>query len=238
MPSDVLVQVLSFISPLLATSQPTSAHGLPIFLPVLSTLLASPSTRALVTDPSSPPILDGLAQVLKASPGSSTERVGAPGGGAVALGGGNNGDTQNAYWTGFCWWELSFDPAFAAVMDKCVLLPLMPSISARACAEGLTACPLRALPPHCRKYDLLPSFLLLARTSPKQKILRIVLATLANLLRLAPEVNTPALLAAGGLPFVGGLEKGGKGVRGDDEELVADLEFVTATLKERAETLS
>jgi V-type H+-transporting ATPase subunit H len=89
-----------------------------------------------------------------------------------------------------------------------------------------------------RKYDLLPSFLLLARTSPKQKVLRIIMATLANLLRLAPEVNTPALLAAGGLTFVNGLEKGGKGVRGDDEELVADLEFVTSALKERAQTLS
>ena len=121
MQSDVIVQVLSFISPLLASAQPTSAHGLPIFLPVLSTLLASPSTRAIVTDSSSPPILTGLAQVLKSCAGSATERVGAAGGGAVALGGGNsNGNTQNAYWTGFCWWELSFDPAFAAVMDKCV----------------------------------------------------------------------------------------------------------------------
>lgn len=123
-PSDVLTQVLSFISPLLAPSSSSgslSAHGLPVFLPFLATLLASPPTRSLIADPASPPVLVGLAKVLKAAAGNVTERVGTPGGGAVALGGGsNNGDVQNVYWTGFCWWELSFDRDFAAVMDKYV----------------------------------------------------------------------------------------------------------------------
>lgn len=82
---------------------------------------------------------------------------------------------------------------------------------------------------------MIPHLLSLAQSSPKQKVLRITLATFRNLMTLAPEVNVPAMLAAKVGPFVQSL-KGRK--LGEDGELEDDLLVLGDVLKEAGNNLS
>lgn len=93
-------------------------------------------------------------------------------------------------------------------------------------------CPARNA--HHSKLDLIPILLQVAQSSPKEKVLRIVLATFRNLITQAPQQNLPALLAAGVLPFIVSLQ----GRKFGDEDLVEDLQLCTEELKERKKSLS
>ncbi|CDZ96853.1 Vacuolar H-ATPase V1 sector, subunit H [Phaffia rhodozyma] len=86
-----------------------------------------------------------------------------------------------------------------------------------------------------KKLNLVPHLLSLAQSSPKQKVLRITLATFRNLITLAPQVNVPAMLAARVAPFVESL-KGRK--LGEDTELEDDLNVLGDVLKEARSNLS
>ena len=72
------------------------------------------------------------------------------------------------------------------------------------------------------------------QSSPKEKVLRVIIATLRNLITLAPAINLPAMLAAKILPSLISLQSRKWG----DDEIVEDLGICVDALKERAEGLS
>ena len=61
-----------------------------------------------------------------------------------------------------------------------------------------------------------------------------IIATLRNLITLAPSINLPAMLAAKILPALMSLQ----GRKWGDDEVVEDLGICVDALKERAEGLS
>ncbi|KAL7409520.1 ATPase, V1 complex, subunit H [Mrakia frigida] len=85
-----------------------------------------------------------------------------------------------------------------------------------------------------RKLSILPPLLHALQSSPKEKVLRVIIATLRNLITLAPTINLPAMLAAKILPALVSLQ----GRKWGDDEVVEDLGICVDALKERAEGLS
>ena len=84
------------------------------------------------------------------------------------------------------------------------------------------------------KLSVIPSLLYVLQSSPKEKVLRVVIATLRNLIILAPSINLPAMLAAKILPALVSLQ----GRKWGDDEVIEDLGICVDALKERAEGLS
>lgn len=200
----------STLSPLLSLvnshlSSPAS-HLRDLALQSLAALLAKSSTRQVVwaLDDSKNPLVSSLVKILEQ----------------------NNSTPQISYQVVFCFWELTFERDIASTIDKSVSLP---PFEVRG-AWILTSLS-HALSRRC---NLIPALLTLAQSSPKEKVLRVVLATFANLITLAPTPNVAAMLAAKVLPFLISLQAR----RFGDEDLAADLESCIATLKERAATLS
>jgi len=85
-----------------------------------------------------------------------------------------------------------------------------------------------------KKYDVIPSFIKVAKTAVKEKVIRVIVATFRNLVTKAPTENLPAMLVAELLPLVKNLLTR----KYSDEETVEDLEFLRDELARNFERLS
>ncbi|KAH9966492.1 ATPase V1 complex subunit H [Russula dissimulans] len=71
-----------------------------------------------------------------------------------------------------------------------------------------------------KRYDVIPLFIGVAQAAAKEKVVRVNIATLRNLVTKAPSANLPAMLVAQLLPFVKNLATR----KWSDEDILEDLE--------------
>ena len=115
------------------------------------------------------------------------------------------------------------------------------------------------VPGHCvysedyRNYDVIPLFISVAQAAAKEKIVRVIIATLRvsfllrshrisylcfdalkNLVTKAPSANLPAMLVAELLPFVKNLAAR----KWSDEDILEDVNFLRDELEARFESLT
>ncbi|KAH9997541.1 ATPase V1 complex subunit H [Russula vinacea] len=85
-----------------------------------------------------------------------------------------------------------------------------------------------------QKYDVIPLFISVAQAAAKEKIVRVNIATLRNLVTKAPSANLPAMLVAQLLPFVKNLATR----KWSDEDILEDVHFLRDELEARFESLT
>ncbi|KAF8197401.1 armadillo-type protein [Pholiota molesta] len=85
-----------------------------------------------------------------------------------------------------------------------------------------------------KKYDIIPILVEVAQNAVKEKVYRVILATLRNLVTKAPKENLPAMLVSQLLPFVKKLE----GRKWSDEDILEDVQFLKDELNTRFESLT
>ncbi|WVR08626.1 hypothetical protein IAU60_005682 [Kwoniella sp. DSM 27419] len=93
----------------------------------------------------------------------------------------------------------------------------------QAAAEGLD-----------KKYDIVAVLTNVAKAAVKEKVQRVVVATLRNLISLAPSQNLPSMFVAKLLPFVISLQSR----KWSDDEIVEDLDYLKSELQTRLDGLS
>ncbi|SJX65557.1 related to vacuolar ATP synthase subunit H [Sporisorium reilianum f. sp. reilianum] len=84
------------------------------------------------------------------------------------------------------------------------------------------------------KLGLVPLLVDVARNAVKEKVTRVTVATLRNLLAKAPDVNAPVMLGSKGLTLCENL----LARKWSDDEIDDDLEYVRAELAERLKTMT
>lgn len=84
------------------------------------------------------------------------------------------------------------------------------------------------------KFGFIPILADVARSAVKEKVVRIVVATLRNLLENAPSPNTSALLGSKGLPLMESLASR----KWSDEEITEDIDYVKEALSEKLKVMS
>lgn len=84
------------------------------------------------------------------------------------------------------------------------------------------------------KFGFIPILADVARSAVKEKVVRIVVATLRNLVENAPSPNTSALLGSKGLPLMESLASR----KWSDEEITEDINFVKEALSEKLKVMS
>lgn len=82
--------------------------------------------------------------------------------------------------------------------------------------------------------DLVPILLDAAKSSVKEKIVRISIGTIANTVKLAPKVSIPAIISHGGVSLIKTLSER----KWADEELIADLNTLVETLDDAVASMS
>lgn len=85
-----------------------------------------------------------------------------------------------------------------------------------------------------RKFQLIPILADLAKHAAKEKVTRVTIATLRNLLTIAPEQNVPAMIAANLLNLVNSLSTR----KWSDDDLIEDLKYLKDELWERQQGLT
>ncbi|WVQ63352.1 uncharacterized protein L199_001504 [Kwoniella botswanensis] len=85
-----------------------------------------------------------------------------------------------------------------------------------------------------KKFDIVAILTNVAKGAVKEKVQRVVVATLRNLLAIAPSQNLPSMFVAKLLPFVISLQSR----KWSDEEIVEDLDYLKEELKTRLDGLS
>jgi len=85
-----------------------------------------------------------------------------------------------------------------------------------------------------KKYDVIPLFISVAQAAAKEKVVRVNIATLRNLVTKAPSANLPAMLVARLLPFVKNLATR----KWSDEDILEDVQFLRDELEARFESLT
>jgi len=85
-----------------------------------------------------------------------------------------------------------------------------------------------------KKYDVIPLFIGVAQAAAKEKVVRVNIATLCNLVTKAPSANLPAMLVAQLLPFVKNLATR----KWSDEDILEDVQFLRDELEARFESLT
>ncbi|KAH9981470.1 ATPase V1 complex subunit H [Lactifluus volemus] len=85
-----------------------------------------------------------------------------------------------------------------------------------------------------KRYDVIPLFVSVAQAAAKEKVVRINIATLRNLVTKAPSANLPAMLVAQLLPFVKNLATR----KWSDEDILEDVQFLGDELNARFESLT
>ena len=85
-----------------------------------------------------------------------------------------------------------------------------------------------------RKFSIVPLLVDIARGAVKEKVIRITIATLKNLLLKAPSQNGPVMLGSKLLPLVEILSER----KWSDEELEEDLKFLASELEEKLKGMS
>ncbi|KAJ9093252.1 hypothetical protein QFC20_007170 [Naganishia adeliensis] len=85
-----------------------------------------------------------------------------------------------------------------------------------------------------KRFDLIALFAEVARTAAKEKVTRVVMATLRNLLNLAPDANINSMLVQKLLPLV----KSFSTRKWSDDEVVDDIKYLKDELEERLANLT
>ncbi|KAF9098852.1 H(+)-transporting V1 sector ATPase subunit H [Mortierella sp. GBA35] len=85
-----------------------------------------------------------------------------------------------------------------------------------------------------RKYDVIPQLVEIARSAIKEKVIRVIIATLRNLVEKAPEANLAAMAAMKLLQFSENLSSR----KWSDSEILEDVNFLKAELQENFHTLT
>jgi len=85
-----------------------------------------------------------------------------------------------------------------------------------------------------KRYDVIPLFISVAQAAAKEKVVRVIIATLRNLVTKAPSANLPAMLVAQLLPFVKNLATR----KWSDEDILEDVQFLIDELNARFESLT
>ncbi|KAI0306737.1 ATPase V1 complex subunit H [Multifurca ochricompacta] len=85
-----------------------------------------------------------------------------------------------------------------------------------------------------KRYDVIPLFISVAQAAAKEKVVRVNIAALRNLVTKAPSANLPAMLVAQLLPFVKNLATR----KWSDEDILEDVQFLRDELKARFESLT
>ncbi|KAF8938382.1 H(+)-transporting V1 sector ATPase subunit H [Haplosporangium gracile] len=85
-----------------------------------------------------------------------------------------------------------------------------------------------------RKYDVIPQLVDIARSAIKEKVIRVVIATLRNLVEKAPEANLAAMAAVKLLQFSENLSSR----KWSDTEILEDVNFLKTQLQENFHTLT
>ncbi|KAH9060038.1 ATPase V1 complex subunit H [Lactarius vividus] len=85
-----------------------------------------------------------------------------------------------------------------------------------------------------KRYDVIPLFISVAQAAAKEKVVRVNIATLRNLVTKAPSANLPAMLVAELLPFVKNLATR----KWSDEDILEDVQFLIDELNARFESLT
>ncbi|KAF9941057.1 H(+)-transporting V1 sector ATPase subunit H [Modicella reniformis] len=85
-----------------------------------------------------------------------------------------------------------------------------------------------------RKYDLIPHFVEIAKSSIKEKVIRVIIATFKNLVEQAPEANLAAMASVKLLQFCEHLSTR----KWSDPDIVEDVNYLKAELEKNIHTLT
>ncbi|EIW70107.1 hypothetical protein TREMEDRAFT_61869 [Tremella mesenterica DSM 1558] len=85
-----------------------------------------------------------------------------------------------------------------------------------------------------KKYDAIALLTNIAKAAVKEKVTRVVVATLRNLLTIAPSQNLPSMFVVKLLPFVNSLRER----KWSDDEIVEDLNYLRDELRSRLDGLT
>ncbi|KAK3847564.1 MAG: armadillo-type protein [Linnemannia gamsii] len=85
-----------------------------------------------------------------------------------------------------------------------------------------------------RRYDVIPPLVEIAKSAIKEKVIRVIISTLRNLVEKAPEANLAAMAAVKLLTFTENLSTR----KWSDGEILEDVNFLKAELEENFQTLT
>ncbi|KAF9358084.1 H(+)-transporting V1 sector ATPase subunit H [Mortierella sp. NVP85] len=85
-----------------------------------------------------------------------------------------------------------------------------------------------------RKYEIIPTLVEIAKSSIKEKVIRVIISTLRNLVENAPEANLAAMAAAKLLAFTENLSTR----KWSDGDILDDVNYLKAELEENFQTLT
>ncbi|KAF8977479.1 H(+)-transporting V1 sector ATPase subunit H [Entomortierella lignicola] len=85
-----------------------------------------------------------------------------------------------------------------------------------------------------RKYDIIPTLVEIARSAIKEKVIRVIISTLRNLVEKAPEANLAAMAAARLLTFTENLSTR----KWSDSEILEDVTYLKAELDQNFQNLT
>ncbi|KAI0029737.1 ATPase V1 complex subunit H [Vararia minispora EC-137] len=85
-----------------------------------------------------------------------------------------------------------------------------------------------------KRFDVIPLFVDVAKAVVKEKVIRVFIATLRNLVTNAPSANLPAMLVSELLPFCNNLATR----KWSDEDILEDVQFLREELGTRFESLT
>ncbi|KAF8874637.1 armadillo-type protein [Gymnopilus junonius] len=85
-----------------------------------------------------------------------------------------------------------------------------------------------------KKYDVIPVLVEVAQNAVKEKVIRVIVATLRNFVSKAPAANLPVMLVCQVLPFVKNLA----GRKWSDEDVIEDVTFLRDELNARFQSLT
>ncbi|KAF9584126.1 H(+)-transporting V1 sector ATPase subunit H [Lunasporangiospora selenospora] len=85
-----------------------------------------------------------------------------------------------------------------------------------------------------RQYDVIPQLVEIAKSAIKEKVIRIIISTLRNLVEKAPEANLAAMAAVKLLTFMENLSAR----KWSDSDILEDVSYLKAELEENFQTLS
>ncbi|KAK3830591.1 MAG: armadillo-type protein [Linnemannia elongata] len=85
-----------------------------------------------------------------------------------------------------------------------------------------------------RRYDVIPPLVEIAKSAIKEKVIRVIISTLRNLVEKAPEANLAAMAAVKLLTFTENLSTR----KWSDGEILEDVNYLKAELEENFQTLT
>ncbi|KAG9069901.1 H(+)-transporting V1 sector ATPase subunit H [Linnemannia hyalina] len=85
-----------------------------------------------------------------------------------------------------------------------------------------------------RRYDVIPQLVEIAKSAIKEKVIRVIISTLRNLVERAPEANLAAMAAVKLLTFTENLSTR----KWSDGEILEDVNYLKAELEENFQTLT